>query len=55
MKGKGQSPASLAVRGRQSYQSQKANHGMSPSRLTESMRLEPRNDSNKIVDCLDFG
>lgn len=54
MKGKGQSPASLAVGERQSYQSQKAGLGMSASTLTESMRLEPRSDSNKIVDCLDF-
>lgn len=54
MKGKGQSPASLAVGERQSYQSQEANLGMSTSPLTESMRLEPRSDSNKIVDCLDF-
>lgn len=54
MKGKGQSPASLAVGERQSYQSQKANLGMSTWTLTESMLPEPRNDSNKILDYLDF-
>lgn len=54
MKGKGQSPVSLTVGEMQSYQSQKANLSMSASTLTGSMRLEPRSDSNKIVDCLDF-
>lgn len=54
MKGKGHSPASLVVGERQSYRSQKAGLDMSASTLTESVRLEPRSDSNKIVDCLDF-
>lgn len=54
MQGKGQSLAFLAVGERQSCQSQRVHLDMSASTLTESMRLEPRNDSNKIVDCLDF-
>lgn len=55
MKGKGQSPVSPAVGERQSYQSQEADLGIGTWKLTESMRLELRNDSNKIADCLDFG